>query len=143
MIRHWNCHRAGCRFTLHGNMAAASPNFNKPCFSKIAQTSLPEKTRNLANRHLQLSYVNFSRQPLLHFFRRCAFKKQLQSFAQILTSAFNAVSLTGDVQFWTQRNITITFPFNNCGQLTIYSLLLFWGLLLTLSINLQVTRIYV
>ena len=31
----------------------------------------------------------------LHFFRRCAFKKQLQSFAQILTSAFNAVSLTG------------------------------------------------
>ncbi|MCJ7773023.1 MAG: hypothetical protein MUP22_07810, partial [Desulfobacterales bacterium] len=56
--------------------------------------------------------------------RRCAFKKQLQGLAQIIAGTFNAVTLASDVQFWTQRNISIIFPFNDCGQLTIYSLLL-------------------
>ena len=40
---------------------------SNPDFLKTAQTSFPKRTRNLANRYLDLSDENFVSQPLLDF----------------------------------------------------------------------------
>jgi hypothetical protein len=40
---------------------------SKPAFLKIAQTSLPDRTRNLAKRYLDLSDERFFSKPLLEF----------------------------------------------------------------------------
>ena len=54
---------------------------SKPDFLKIAQMSLPDRTRNLANRYLDLSDENLVSKPLLEFFGGSRLKKQPQRFA--------------------------------------------------------------
>jgi hypothetical protein len=49
----------------------------KPFFAKIAQTSFPERRRNLSNSDLQLRDINLSVEALLNVFGRGALKKQL------------------------------------------------------------------
>jgi hypothetical protein len=48
---------------------------SKPWRDKIAQTSFPERTRSLPNRHLYLSYKYFAVNPQLDFLGRCRFEK--------------------------------------------------------------------
>ena len=60
MIRHWNCNRSQGNFFLHDHVAASPADFLKPDFLKMAQTSLPERMRNLANRDLDLGHEDFT-----------------------------------------------------------------------------------
>jgi len=45
---------------LHDSMAAALANRNKSVLSSIFETSVPERTRSLPNRHLDLRDKNFA-----------------------------------------------------------------------------------
>ena len=43
-----------------------------PCADRIAQTSLPDSTRSLANRHLNVRHIDFIMQPPFDFVSRCS-----------------------------------------------------------------------
>ena len=69
MIRHWNCNRSQGNFFLHDHVLPRLRTSSKPDFLKMAQTSLPERMRNLANRDLDLGHEDFTSEPLLDFIR--------------------------------------------------------------------------
>jgi hypothetical protein len=82
-------------------VAATPANFFKPRVFQDNATSFPDRTRNLANRYLNLCYENFLPKTLLDFIRRCRFKKQLQGFAQIVARFFDGFTLTCYIEFRT------------------------------------------
>jgi hypothetical protein len=68
-------------FLLHYDVAAAATNFfktPKSAFLKIAQTSLPDRTRNLTNRYLHLGDKKLVMEALFDFFRRSGLEKKVQ-----------------------------------------------------------------
>src|SRR5580700_9683565 len=87
-----------------------------PCRAKIAQASLPDRTRSLPSGNLHLSDVHVAMQALLQLFRRCALEEQLQCLPEVVPGLFNAVPLAGDVQLGAERNVPIAFRFDDCRQ---------------------------
>ena len=71
----------------------------RPAFFKIAQTSFPDRMRNLINRHLHLCDKDLVTEPLLDFFRRSGLEKKFQGFTQIIPRGFDGVPLACDIQF--------------------------------------------
>src|SRR5438094_10611867 len=88
----------------------------KACLNRIAQTSLPERTRSLPSRNLHLRDINLAVKALLYLFGRRTFEKQFQRFSKIIPGLFDTVPLARNIQLRTQRNITITFSFDDCGE---------------------------
>jgi hypothetical protein len=43
------------------------------------------------------------------------FKKEFDSLFQIRRGCFNGLTLTGNVEFWTERNVACAFLLNNRG----------------------------
>jgi hypothetical protein len=58
--RNRNSYRCCLQTLLHDSVAALLPDEANPCCSRIRQTSEPERTRSLPNRHLDLSHENFA-----------------------------------------------------------------------------------
>ena len=50
-----------------------------PCAASMAQTSRPDSTRSLANRHLDVRHIDFIVKPPLDFVGRCSLVKKLKS----------------------------------------------------------------
>src|SRR5512132_665602 len=71
----------------------------KPCFSRIEQTALPDSTRSLPNRDLDVRNVDFVSEPLLDFLGRCALEEQFDCFLEVVASLLDGVALASDVQF--------------------------------------------
>ena len=49
----------------------------KPCLARIAQTSRPDNTRSLANRHLDVGHIDFIMKPTLNVVGRSCLVKEL------------------------------------------------------------------
>jgi hypothetical protein len=85
---------------LHNNVATATTTSSKPAFLKIAQTSMPDRMRNLTNRYLHLCDKNLLMEPLLDFFRRSGLEKSSRasrklSRADSIVSPWLAMSNSG------------------------------------------------
>src|ERR687898_742222 len=89
---------------------------SKPAFLKTAQTSLPDRTRNLANVYLYLCNEHLVTKPFLDFFRGSRLEKKFQRLTQIIPRGFNGVTLACDIQFRTQRNISVALAFDQGSQ---------------------------
>ncbi len=61
----------------------------------MTHASLPERTRNLANRYLNLGHKNFAAQTALGLLGRGRFKKQLQRFPEIVPGLLDKERLAG------------------------------------------------
>lgn len=79
------------------------------------QTPFPERTFNLPNDNLQLCHVHFIMEARVDFFWRSHFKEQLQRFFQVCPGFTYRVTLTSDINFWTEGHIAIIFLFNDGG----------------------------
>lgn len=51
-----------------------------PCAARIAQTSLPDSTRSLANCYLDVRYIDFIMKPPLYFVSRRSLVEEFQRF---------------------------------------------------------------
>jgi hypothetical protein len=78
-----------------------------------------------------LGNIDLVPETFLDFFGGGRFKKQLQGFPEIFSGLLDGVSLAGNIQFRTERHITIPFPFNDGRKLPFHrAFLSFKGLLL-------------
>jgi len=72
--------------------------------------------RSLPNGNLKLRDENFSAGSLLDFFRRSAFKKQFDSFLEVLASRLDRVALADHIESWAQRHESVAFALDNCRE---------------------------
>ena len=76
----------------------------------MRQTSCPEKTRNLANRDLDLGHIDLAAQPLVDVIRGRGLDEQRQGFGQILSSLAHDEPLARDIDLRAQSHIALAFP---------------------------------
>ncbi len=89
-----------------------------PCMARIAQTSWPESTRSLDNRHLYVRHVDFIMQPTLNLAGRSSLAKELKRFLKIGTSLGHALALACDVEFRAECNVEVALALDNRSHLS-------------------------
>ena len=82
----------------------------------MRQTSNPERTRSLPNRHLNLSDEDLAMQSSRDFRWRCRLEEKSYGFYQIALGFFYGSTLAGNVEFGTEGYESIIFAFNNCSN---------------------------
>jgi hypothetical protein len=87
-----------------------------PCCSRIRQTSEPERTRSLLNRHLNLSHENLVVKAPDDFGRGGRFEEQRERFNEVDSRFFNRRTLARDIEFRAQRHKPVILTFDNRGQ---------------------------
>lgn len=80
----------------------------------MRQTSLPERTRSLPNRDLNLRYEYFRVSAARDLRLVRYFEEQRERFHEIGSSFLNRGALTGDVEFRTRSDEAVVFPLNDC-----------------------------
>ncbi len=68
-------------------MAAAAPNLHEAVLARILQVSAPERTRSLANGHLDMRHIHFTVHPLLDLGGRGCLKEELQRLLEIVAAS--------------------------------------------------------
>ena len=84
--------------------------------SRIRQTSEPESTRSLPNRHLNLSHENFVVKAPGDFGRGGRFEEQRERLDEVGSRFFNRPTLARNVELRAQRYKTVVLTFDNRGQ---------------------------
>jgi hypothetical protein len=92
------------------------PSVMKPWCWRIAQTSAPERVRNLPNRNLNLSDEDFRMRAPRYFRRRSCFEEECQRLDQVGSCFFNRRALTCNVKLRTQSDKAVVLTFDNCSQ---------------------------
>lgn len=54
-------------------------------------------------------------EPIFDFLFSGNFKEQFDRFDQITPCLFHRIALTGNVQIWTERNVSVPFTMNQGG----------------------------
>jgi hypothetical protein len=83
----------------------------------MAQTSRPDKTRNLPNLDLKPGYKNLGVLAALDLRSVGGFKEQLYRFLQILPGSLDGIALTCDINFGAKADIAVAFALNDGGEL--------------------------
>ena len=80
----------GCLQTLlHDLMAASLAYSGKPFCSRMRQTSEPERTRSLPNRHLNLRHEDFAMEAPADFGRSRRFEEQCECLDEVGSRFFD------------------------------------------------------
>jgi len=87
-----------------------------PCCSRIRQTSEPERTRSLPNRHLDLSDENLVVKTSGDFGWGGRLKEEGERLYEIDSRFFNRPAFARNVEFRAQRHKSVVFTFDNRGQ---------------------------
>jgi len=98
----------------------------KPCFSRIWQTSFPERTRSLPNGYLHVCDIDLLMQSSLDFFWGGCFKKKFQCLLKVFPGFIDSDPLTCNIQLRTQSDVSVIFPLNNCSKLLGHNKPLTW-----------------
>src|SRR5712692_1692140 len=95
----------------------------------MVQSSRPDSTRNLPNHNLQTRHKDFTMEPVSDFRRIRRFKEQFDGFHQIAPRLFDSMALTCDIQFRTEGDIAVAFPFDNASKLLelFHTAILYYG----------------
>ena len=88
----------------------------KPFCSRMRQTSRPERILSLPKRDLDLSHEDLSVIAPGDLGGTGGFKEEGECLHQISFGLFNRGSLTGDIELRTERDETIVFAFDDCGE---------------------------
>ena len=83
----------------------------------MAQTSRPDKTRNLPNLDLKPGDENLGVSTALNLRAVGSLKKQLDCFLQISPGFFDGIPLACDIYLGAQTDIALTFALDNGRQL--------------------------
>jgi hypothetical protein len=86
-------------FFLHHDMTAALPHPKKPWWPRMAQTSLPERTRSLPNLYLKPSDKYFGALSSFDLGRICRFEEKLDGLLQIQAADSMVSPLARDIEF--------------------------------------------
>ena len=89
-----------------------------PWAARILQIALPERTRSLGNRDLELRHIDLVMKPFADLLRGGGFEEKLQRLLQIRPGLPDAVALAGDVQLGTKGDVAVTFPLDDCCQVS-------------------------
>lgn len=81
--------------------------------SRIRQTSEPERTRRLPNRHLNLSHEDFVVKASGDFGRGGRFEEQCECLDQVCTRFLNRRTLAGDIKLRAQRHETVVLTLDD------------------------------
>jgi hypothetical protein len=83
----------------------------------MAQTSRPDRTRNLPNLNLKPGYKNLGVLAALDLRAVGGLKEQLDRFLQIFPGSLDRIALACDINFGAQADIAVTLALNNGGEL--------------------------
>src|SRR3954451_1215634 len=83
----------------------------------MSQTSRPERTRNLPNGDYQARHEDLGVQATYYFRRIGGFKEEFQCFREVVARFLDGITLTSDVEFRTQGDVTVSFALNDGSEL--------------------------
>ena len=88
----------------------------KPWAAKMRQASRPDRTRSLANRNLDLSYVDFASQAPVDLAGRRGLEEQGKGLREIVASLGHGLTLARNVQLGAERHIALTLALDDRSQ---------------------------
>jgi len=102
---------------LQDGMATSLTDLLEAMRFKIVQASLPDRTRSLPNRDLDLCHEYFAVQTALDFRWVGGFEEKGQSLDQIGSGFLDGLALAGDIKLRAKRDIAIVLPLDDGGEL--------------------------
>ena len=88
----------------------------------MAQTSWPERTRNLPKGHLDLSDVDLTRETLSYLLGRGTFEEQIDRLREVLSRGFDGIALAGDVELGAKGDVPVALAFDDRRESFVSSL---------------------
>src|SRR6185369_6031824 len=90
----------------------------KPCDSRMRQTSRPESRRRLGNLDLDAGHEYLAVSPLSKLVGRGRFEEELDRLDEVRACFLDSEALARDVEFGAQRDERILLAFDHGGELS-------------------------